>query len=285
MSCQVVRKHLLGSERPRRPSAEASAHLAACAACREWQQRLAQMEQALSRLPVPPADAARAALVGRVLSGEALKHRRPSPKPAANGQPARRPSIAMVVGSWIMDPHASPRRRVAAGLVAGVAAALLLFITGWLVWDASRPESVVAVATEKAPAVPTLAAALERYKIKTDETARLSDRVAEMAKAADRLRDLAWEKVRAEDELIDLADLYARVIREGIVQPAEGLSAEERGVILKPITKSLVAAESQWESLRSQQTNPRPRVQKALENAVLAARDGRDRLEKMYKAS
>ena len=69
MNCQVVRKHLLGSERPGRPPAEASAHLAACAACREWQQRLVQMEQAMSLLPVPPADAARAALVRRVLTG------------------------------------------------------------------------------------------------------------------------------------------------------------------------------------------------------------------------
>ena len=70
----------------------------------------------------------------RVLTGEGLKRRKPGARPGVNGQPARRPSIAMVVGSWIMDPHASPRRRVGAGLVAGVAAAMLLFTTGWLVW-------------------------------------------------------------------------------------------------------------------------------------------------------
>ena len=222
MNCEAVQKDLLGSERPNRPSSSASAHLAKCTACREWLQRLIQLEGAVALLPIPPAEAARSALVRRVLTGDGLRRSKPAPKPTANGQPARRPSIARVVGSWIMDPHSSPRRRAAAGLVAGMAAALLLFVMGWLVWDASRPERQVAVtATERGPSVPTLAAALERYKIRTNETASLSDRVTAMAKAADDLRNLANENVRAEDELIALADLYARVIKEGIVQPAD----------------------------------------------------------------
>jgi hypothetical protein len=285
MNCEAVQKDLLGSERPNRPSSSASAHLAKCTACREWLQRLIQLEGAVALLPIPPAEAARSALVRRVLTGDGLRRSKPAPKPTANGQPARRPSIARVVGSWIMDPHSSPRRRAAAGLVAGMAAALLLFVMGWLVWDASRPERQVAVtATERGPSVPTLAAALERYKIRTNETASLSDRVTAMAKAADDLRDLAKENVRAEDELIALADLYARVIKEGIIQPAEGITPDERREILEPIARGLKEAHSQWNGL-SQQTNLHPRVQKALENAAVAARTGMDQLEKMYGAS
>src|SRR5262249_17252979 len=115
-------------------------------------------------------------------------------------------------------------------------------------------------------------------------TVPLSLRVTAMAKAADDLRDLANENVRAEDELIALADLYARVIKEGIVQPAEEITPEERRQILEPIAHGLEKAHSQWKSL-SQQTNLHPRVQKALENAAVAAITGKGLLEKMYGTS
>jgi predicted anti-sigma-YlaC factor YlaD len=41
MNCDTAQRRLLGSERPDEPPAEVEAHLAACAACRTWQQRLA----------------------------------------------------------------------------------------------------------------------------------------------------------------------------------------------------------------------------------------------------
>src|SRR5262249_24066166 len=137
---------------------------------------------------------------------------------------------------------------------------------------------------EKSRTIVPLATALRRYKIEADQAVPLSLRVTAMAKAADDLRDLAKENVRAEDELIALADLYARVINEGIVQPAEGLTPEERHKILEPIARGLKEAHSQWKGL-SQQTNLPPRVQKALENAAVAAHTGMDQLEKMYGAS
>jgi hypothetical protein len=289
MNCQAVQKVLLGSDRPDRPSAEASVHLARCGACREWLQRLVQIEEALPLLPVPSANAARAALVRRVLSGSGLKHRKAAAVPEANGQPVRRPSIAMVVGSWIMDPYASPRRRVAAGLVAGVAAALLLFVTGWLVWDATRtPQQVAVVAPGKTPPpADPLLAGLDKYKIKLRPGAKTTERIEALDVAADQLRERA-EARPGDEDLIELARLYGDVVNERVVQLAEklageGLSLEDRRKVLQPIAERLARAESQWDRL-SQQTGLAVSAKNALASAARAARSGNERLMKLYKA-
>lgn len=282
MNCEAVQRHLLGSERPGRLSPEASAHLAACAACREWHQLLAQMEAAVPLLPVPRADAARSALVRRIRAGEGAGR----PKPAANGRPARRPSIAMVLGSWIMDPHASPRRRVGAGLVAGVAAALLLFVTGWLVWSGGNRPPQVAHATPKAPPGDPLLNELVYYNVKPHEAATPGERVKAMADAAGELVEHAERRARVRnadaEELVALARLYDRVVRERVVTPAEGLSAQERRQFLHPIAGRLHDAESQWQRL-SQQTDLPVSVKEALERCALAAREGSARLKTLYE--
>jgi hypothetical protein len=271
MNCEVVQRQLLSGASPEAPTAAASAHLADCAACREWLVRLVQMERALPFLPVPPAEAARSALMRRILSQKAGN--------APPAKPRRRPSVAMVLGSWIMDPHSSPRRRVAAGLVAGVAAALLLFVIGWLVWygdgSAGNPSAV-----PKAPIDP-LALELRRYKIETGDTTNPRDRVKVMANAAEDLRGRAVSlPPGADDELIALAQLYTRVIDDGVVKTAEGLSSDERHALPGSIADDLGKAVTQWHQL-SQQTGLSERAIRALERAALAARNGNARLKEL----
>jgi hypothetical protein len=281
MNCEVLQRHLLGSESPDSPSAGARAHLAGCAACREWLQRLLQIESALPCLPVPPAEAARSALVRRILAGESVNGQAGGATPAP--QPRRRPSIAMVLGSWIMDAHASPRRRGAAGLVAGVAAALLLFVTAWLLWLADRtpPDEGPAV---KAPE-DSLAQHLRRYKIEPPgEKATPSERVKVMASAAKQLSDSAAGQRRPDDELIGLAQLYSRVVDEGIVKTAEGLSPEEGRDLVESLCEGLEKAQSEWTGLASHQTGLSPRVTDALQKAADAARDGKKRLRELFTA-
>jgi hypothetical protein len=267
MNCEVVQRQLLSREDPDSPTAAASAHLADCAACREWLLRLVQIERAVIHLPVPPAEAARSALMRRILAQKA------GTAPPAG--PHRRPSVAMILGSWIMDPHSSPRRRVAAGLVAGVAAAMLLFVLGWLVWYGGN---------EPAPSpgprvVDPLAQDLRRYKIEAGETANPRDRVGVMAKAAEELRGRAAAlPAGAETDLIDLAQLYTRVVDEGIVKTAEGLSPEDRRTILASIAKDLGEADTHWQRL-SQQTGLSKQASRALERAALSARNGKERLD------
>jgi hypothetical protein len=276
MNCDVIQRNLLGRERPDRPSADAVAHLAGCAACREWLQRLLQIEDAVIHLPVPPAEAARSALVRRILADK-----------ADNGAPAadkRRRSIAMVVGSWIMDAHAAPRRRVAAGLVAGVAAALLLFVTGWLVWDSGRQPPALAVATPKAPP-DRLLADLRSLKVRSVQAAEGTKglaRVQVMAAAAEELREQAALNP-GDDDLIRLAVLYGRVVNEGVLDTVRELSAEDRRKLPASLGEDLKHADSEWQRL-SQKTGLSPRVKDALAKAAESARDGHVSLRDLCSA-
>jgi hypothetical protein len=277
MNCDVVQRLVLGCESPDRPSADAAAHLADCAACREWLVRLLQMERAVPYLPVPPAEAARSALMRRILSRAPGKKKEPVAE-------KHRPSIAMVVGSWIMDPHASPRRRVAAGLVAGVAAALLLFITGWLIWDGDQHDSATqARATPARIPADKLVADLHRFGIHEPEGKVGPERVTAMAAAAEVLRTRAAERSGADDELVALAQLYSRVVEEGVVKTAEGLSAADRRAILGSIAADLYRADSEWHRL-SQQTGLAPAAKDALAKAALAAHNGHARLRELCNA-
>ena len=54
MNCDTARRQLLASERPTQPTDGVQAHLARCPACRALQRRLAQVEQQIPLLPVPP---------------------------------------------------------------------------------------------------------------------------------------------------------------------------------------------------------------------------------------
>jgi hypothetical protein len=279
MNCDVVQRHLLGCESPDRPSAAATAHLAGCVVCREWLQRLLQLERAVPSLPVPSAEAARSDFLRRILTHPTEEGRRTKDK-GQKSKDAHRPSIARVVGSWIMDPHSSPRRRVAAGLVAGVAAALLLFLTGWLVWHPGPPSQTSSVAEKPAPDL--LAIDLGRLKIDVPEGKKGADRVKAMADAADQLhaRCRAAMLTGANNELIKMAQLYGRVVDEGVVKTAEALSLEERREILAPIADNLKNAESEWGRLTQQNGLPAD-VKAALEKAALAAHIGNARLTEL----
>jgi hypothetical protein len=268
MNCEVVQRQLLSVESPDSPTAVAAAHLADCPACREWLLRLVQMERAVPCLPVPPAEAARSALMRRLLSQKAGA--------APSAGPRRRRSVAMVLGSWIMDPYSSPRRRVAAGLIAGVAAALLLFVLGWLVWYGGVDQEV---ASPPRPMPDSLVADLGRYKIHTADGKAGGARVEAMAAAAQQLHARCQDAARNHDyeELTALATLYVRVVDDGVVKTAETLSPEDRRSIPTSIAEDLGKADTQWNQL-SQQTGLPERAIKALKLAALAARNGNARL-------
>ena len=55
MNCEEFQRGLLGAENPATPADELEAHLATCEPCREYQGRLVNIEQNVSRLPVPEA--------------------------------------------------------------------------------------------------------------------------------------------------------------------------------------------------------------------------------------
>jgi hypothetical protein len=277
MNCDALQKHLLGLEDPGRPADEARAHLAACASCRDWQRHLLLMERAVSRLPVPSAADARDALLRRILTGPGAG--RPVPE-AAGGR--RRPSVAMMLGSLILDRHASPRRRVGAGLVAGLAAALLLFLLGGLVLlTGSHDESPLARARKPAP--DALVAELMRHNLKLAEARTPRERVELMAGVADNLHTKGHTLARAgsADDLAVLAALYGRVVREGVLKRAAELPPGQRREVLAPIADRLTEAQGQAQRWALETDMPPP-SKEALAQIARAAGEGSAQLQKMF---
>jgi hypothetical protein len=203
-----------------------------------------QLEEAVRQLPVPASQGARSVLINRLLNEE-----NPAPQ-------RQRPSVAMILGSWILDPRDSPQRRVGAGLVAGIAAALLLFLTGWWIFfhlQPSRQSDTLPVAVKK-PAVDPLVADLMRYNIILAKATTPRERVEAMASVAEELnqRSRQLAKKAPPDDLKLLAGLYGRVVHEGILARAEALPRQDRRPVLEPIASQLEKVESQARQMSEQ---------------------------------
>jgi hypothetical protein len=160
----------------------------------------------------------------------------------------------------------------------------LLFLTGLLVWHSGSPPQMAHSTAQ--PAGESLASKLRRYNVSLARTEKPADGVSAMADAAEKLHARGRDTVltASADDLADLADVYDSVVREGVMKPAEGLSADERRKILQPIAETLREAESQWQQLSQQNGLPK-RVQKALEKCAFAARDGHARLKELCAES
>jgi hypothetical protein len=183
-------------------------------------------------------------LIHRLLSEE---------KPAPQRQ---RPSVARILGSWILDPRDPLPRRVGAGLVAGIAASLLLFLTGWWILFHLQPPSITNVHTPvaKKPAVDPLVADLMRYNIILARAKTPRERVEAMASVAEELnqRSRQLAKKAPPDDLKLLAGLYGRVVHEGILARAEALPRQDRRPVLEPIASQLEKVESQARQMSEQ---------------------------------
>ena len=164
-----------------------------------------------------------------------------------------------------MDPRSVfvAARRVAAVLVVGVAAALLLFLTGLLLWHSDRPPEIADSSAKQAP--DAIGAAVVRAGFHGAEGKKGTERVKAMAEIADQLYLRCRDAIRADhnDDPIAMAQLYGKVVDEGVVKTAEGLSLEERRDILGPIADNLKNAESEWGRL-TQQNGLAPGVKVAL---------------------
>ncbi len=231
MNCNAVRKHLLGQEAIDRPDARASRHLAACAACRGWHSRLVLMEQSMTQLPVPPGvqgAAARAALL-RVCAREARTT-------TQRDLPVRR-LLAGTLGVLAIGLRTAGRKRAHVLLVLGLAA---FFWIGVFLGGRRHPTP-----KETPVADEPLAVELERREIHLLAGATPRDRVRALAEAAAELHDRSGERTLTSAEAADLARLYERVVRDGILPAAEDLPAEERREVLEPIANRLAAAENE----------------------------------------
>src|SRR5262245_1081491 len=133
MNCRAVQHRLLLSETPDQPGDELLVHLQACAACRQWHQRLLRLEQAVPLIPVP-ASTARRRVLRQVLSTPAVPAGRVPPVPKIHAGWLTRLSP---VAAWSWWHRQDPQRRA---LATGSLAAGLLFVAlVAMLWGPEQP--------------------------------------------------------------------------------------------------------------------------------------------------
>jgi hypothetical protein len=254
MKCEHYRLRLLATETPGQPAPEVEDHLAACPACREWQQRLLQIETLVPRLPVP-ASRTRAAFLERF-----LRPSRPGPAGARRG------------GKW---------RLVAAGLAAAVLISVGGFIGNFL-WNTWRQpdelrQNTTPLGTQPKPATrDTLVSRLLQCDLRLARATGPKQRARALADLADALQTEVRTLVRHSGipRLIRLARLYSKVVRQGLVPGFRAVPAGQRQKVLAPIAKQLARAERNAERLARES----PGSARPLRLIARAAREGRTSL-------
>lgn len=192
MSCETVQRRLLSLNSPQRPPAELRSHLADCPVCGQVQQRLVEIEQqvALIPIPAPPTDRMDE-VIHRVLTDPTLRA-------SVRG---RRPVMSR---PW-------PKLLAAAMVLLALGGTFLAYLRMQTPTRAPAP-----AATDR-----LLAKVMQRnVSLATAKSAR--EQVTQLAGMADDLGDgtqLLCRVAEASD-LNRLAELYKKVVREGLVRQA-----------------------------------------------------------------
>lgn len=213
MKCSVAQTRMLELERPDRPTPPLRAHLARCSACREWFHQFVQIERNVSLLPVPPSTR-KEEFLRQVLTGE--------PTPGRNGTGNSRES-----GPARVLRRERGLRKMA--LATGLAAGLVLFAIGLMALQPTLPRG--------GGRPETLVEKLLKHDLKLAAASTAQKRVEQLAALADDLHretgELALTEEAPQQELLDLARLYQKVVHEGLVTQAEKVPADERPRLLE----------------------------------------------------
>jgi hypothetical protein len=243
MNCKDVRGHLLQAERPERPPAAVAEHLGQCSPCRQWHQRLVQLEQTVPLLPVPPTNA-KAALLERIVNGKTAPRGRST---------AHKPSR---VHAFFQSPALPP---------AVLAASLLVFACVWWLLQAGPRERgpvaprAVTMAPKPPPPDPLLAD-LMQHNVRLAKADSPQERIVELADMADRLHSTARTLAATADaeDLAKLTELYRKVVEEGVVAQAKSKLAQlpraERWKVLDPIAARLAKTQKEAQVMAVQAT-------------------------------
>jgi hypothetical protein len=227
MTCQAVQNQLLILPNPSYPGADVRSHLQVCAECRQWQRRLLRIEQSLPLVPVPPSSG-RDGFVRQFLAGSG--ERTVPQEPAASSE-LQHGSILSAL--W--------KRRTWWSAVSAAAALVVVCLGTWAMWR-PRELPVVQSSTKVAQPDPFVASLMQRdLRLAVAKTA--PERLEVLAALSDDLfheTSLVIRGARTED-LQQLAQLYEKVVQEGIVQlsRAPSLRAADRRAVLNPIADQL----------------------------------------------
>jgi hypothetical protein len=307
MKCKEFKYFLLGCENPDQPPADVKAHLASCADCQDWQNRLALIELNVPFLPVPES-AARSDLLRRILSQPAhvrtketktaLAEQTVSGSEAAPSEP--KPSkLISTVGSerrdsrtrrgmriWAvirdMEPSA---RRYATG---AVAAAILLVSFAWTVIRTPQRPVANFAANSRLTSDPLVATILQR-DLRLAEAENAADRFRALALLADDFSDEVKNLApvpEAREVLDDMVMKYEKVVNDGLVEVAKDLPGGERVKLLNEVGDRLHKTGREVEELGVKLS---PRIPKAsretLQRLSQIAYDGDKKLRDLREVS
>jgi hypothetical protein len=258
MNCQSAQIHLLNLERPDQPPPVVASHLNRCSACREWYQRLLQLEANLPLLPVPASDA----------KARLLAEFRTIPR----GLPVQPPGLAGDELPWARYERRLKRVSVALALTA----ALVLIALGLAFWRLAAPQA-------SPPLEPTdanLLAALTQRKPQLPSAKTPRQRIEVLADLADDLTSEARARAEAADtaNLNEVVLLYQRLVEEGIVTQAQTLT--DQPDVLSAIADRLGRAGSETEDLAGRVP---AHSAEALRTIAAAAREGDRRLRVLMR--
>jgi hypothetical protein len=270
MNCEQYQRRLLGTESPDRPAPEVEAHLVRCAACREWQGRLLQLEANVPLLPVPPS-AGGFRLARRILASK-------TPLPRSIPLSRRR-------WRWLAGGAAAATVLIACGILLGNAL--------WQAvekpvdrpraegsWEKERPVQPRPADRKQAARQDRLVACLVRCDLRLARAGSPQERVEALAELADSLHGESAGLVRSAPsrELDQLASLYGKVVRQE-VGTAREIPTRLRRQVLGPIALRLARAEREARELAEQT----PGSAGPLLQIAAVAREGRARLHDLIE--
>jgi hypothetical protein len=222
MTCRAAYAWMLSAETPEaRPPVAVRRHLRACPKCRRRRRRLLRLNEVVRGLPLPADNpAARQQLLAGL-------------EPARKARPTKR------------------RRLVRVGLAAALA--------GLMIWCAQRQDEDDEEASPPAAAVFTwadddLAGRILKRDLLLAEAREPGEQLQALADMAFDLRAEAMQRARhpASHDLRQLAGLYERVVRVGMLGRARALSPEARRAMLPPLAEELRETAAEAERLAAE---------------------------------
>jgi hypothetical protein len=215
MTCASIRRRLLGVERPDQPPPELREHLAGCAECREWQQRLIETERGIGRLEVPPSEG-KAAFVLQFLAGDRVSREVPLAQRLKEGG------------------------RLKVALSVGLAAGLAICALGMWAWTNRTPDRADKPALAR-KTMPDREGQLQRKRAKARTDGERAQRMVELAEEV--LGEARMNSADAE-RMDEVARFFVAVVRVHLMDDARKIPKAERAE-LGALAKRLLIAQSE----------------------------------------
>jgi hypothetical protein len=256
MNCQSLQNRILALPDPRQVPGNLRQHLDACPGCLAWWKQAAKLEGLLAHLPVPPAPAdKKTALLDELSASEP------------------------VIRSVPVAPRSQPWRLPDVRVLAGLAAAVIIAVGGWLL---VRPGPGTNLQAKESPRDPFLEKIVQR-DLALAQARTADERLTVLGGLADDLSTEArsLSKIAKPDELRDLSGMFQKVVNEGIVEqarklPEHSLTQTQKRELLAKLSGKLAEAGKQADEAARESP---PQAQPALKSISETARDGQTKLK------